>query len=255
MPFNVRSQLFQFSIGIMLLGAGTVVITGWVLHEASLVVPERTGELRALAARQEIVREDERMRIAREIDDELGAVLTGIGAYLSYAEHHAERAGAPVDTLLRDAGRLADDAIDTVRRVSADLRPSVLDHLDLWAEVEWHASQVEARCGLRCPAAIDTACLDIGLAPGHAMAVFRIVQEALTNVMRHAGATAVSVQARRAGGAIEIEVADLSPHDAWGVAGMHERAVQIGAWLTVRAAERGGTVLRLVLRADTESLA
>src|SRR3990167_9429495 len=101
--------------------------------------------------------EEERKRIARELHDELGALLTGISAYMSVALARAENEGKAPDQELVVASNLADLAVETVRKVVTDLRPSVLDHLGVWSAIEWYACQVQERTNLKCECRIDAA--------------------------------------------------------------------------------------------------
>jgi two-component system sensor histidine kinase UhpB len=209
--------------------------------------------LRELGGHQERIKENERQRIAREIHDELGGVLTGIKAYVSVA---SSRVGsdAPAAPLLAEAMAQADSALDTVRRVIADLRPSVLDQLGVWEAIEWQASQLEAQTGVHCHCAIEPDLPAIG-ADGGAM-LFRIAQEALTNVARHAHATVVEITAHLGQGQLLLDIEDngagivpermLAP-ESWGLRGMQERALYLGGTLTIGHGRMAGTLLSLRL--------
>ena len=211
------------------------------------------ASLRELGGHQERIKENERKRIAREIHDELGGVLTGIKAYVSVA---SSRVGDPAAAapLLAEAMAQADMALDTVRRVIADLRPSVLDQLGVWEAIEWQASQLEAQTGVPCPCTIEP---DLpALAPDGAAMLFRIVQEALTNVARHARASVVDLRAFRNGDDLVLEVEDngvgiafeqLSDQSTWGLRGMRERAHYLGGTLHVGNGRAGGTMVALRL--------
>ena len=143
----------------------------------------------------------------------------------------------------------------SVRRIITDLRPSILDQLGVWAAIEWYASQIEKQSGLRCRVDIDmdeatAAELDVK----SSNAVFRIVQEALTNVVRHAGATRVDIQVSQAEGAVTVAVVDdgngragSGTRETWGIAGMHERARHCGAELSVTPRHLQGTTVALRL--------
>lgn len=214
------------------------------------------ASLRELGGHQERIKENERKRIAREIHDELGGLLTGIKAYVSVARSRVSDSAAAAP-LLAEAMAQADTALDTVRRVIADLRPSVLDQLGVWEAIEWQASQIEAQTGLPCPCFIEPDLPALG-PDGDAM-LFRIAQEALTNVARHAQASAVEIRARRDGDSVLLEVEDngtgiafdqLSGRATWGLRGMQERALYLGGTLRLCAVSGGGTlvVLRLPLK-------
>lgn len=216
------------------------------------------SELRRLSAHQELVKEEERKRIAQEIHDELGALLTGIKAYVSVSIDRTARAGLPVDPLLTDTAELADNAIKTVRKVITDLRPSVLDQLGVWAALEWYTDQMAERSGLECVCSIDPRALDVELDHERSTMLFRIVQEALTNVMRHANASCVTVQAECREGAIILKVEDdgkgidtdrLLNRDSWGLLGMYERSHHFGGDLRITGTPGKGTavILRLPL--------
>jgi PAS domain S-box-containing protein len=211
------------------------------------------ASLRELGGHQERIKESERKRIAREIHDELGGLLTGIKAYVSVASSRVgeHAAAAP---LLAEAMAQADSALDTVRRVIADLRPSVLDQLGVWEAIEWQASQLEAQTGVTCHCTIAPELPSVG-ADGDAM-LFRIVQEALTNVARHANATSVEIRAFLDGEELILEVEDdgvgiafehLPEQSTWGLRGMRERAHYLGGSLQVGNAGKGGALVSLRL--------
>ncbi|SFU99101.1 response regulator [Pseudoduganella namucuonensis] len=214
------------------------------------------NELRQLAAHQERIKEEERKRIAREVHDELGGLLTGIKAYISVAiERGAQQGGAP-DPLLAETAGLAQTAIDTVRRVIADLRPSVLDQLGVWAALEWYAEQVALRSGLRCDCRVGAAAAALELDPERSTMLFRVAQEALTNVVRHAEASAATVAVELEEGALLLTITDdgkgidsegLLSRESWGILGMHERSRSFGGELKMSGAPGRGTVLALRL--------
>ena len=215
-------------------------------------------KLRQFIAHQERVKEGERIRIAREMHDELGSVLTGVKAHLSVALIHDQRNGGMLQPRLDDACSLLDTATAAVRRVITELRPSVLDQLGVWAALEWHAEEVCARAGLIFHIRIhpDTALLEID--PERSTALFRILQEALTNVVRHAWATRVDVRVSHASSSIRMEVEDdgkgmdcdsLLTANSWGLAGMRERAHHFGGDIRFMAVAHGTLlVLQLPIR-------
>lgn len=215
-------------------------------------------QTRELALHQTRDKEEERKRIAREIHDDLGGLLNGIKSYLSVLLGRAERAAQPVEPLLQDAAIMADVAIDALRHVITELRPSVLDQLGLWAALEWHASQIERRMGLQCNCAISENLSEITPGPEASTAAFRIVQELTQNVSRHAKASSITLRAELEPEWIRIEVQDdgigidanLVPgKDSWGIIGMHERAKQSSGKLIITNGPNGGTlaILRLPL--------
>ena len=190
--------------------------------------------------------EDERTRIAREVHDELGAALTAIRFELS-----ALRNAEPVEDAMRRAIGRVDAAIQTTRRICSDLRPSLLDHMGLWAAIEWMVEDMSRRSEIQCKVDVDAS----GEPEEPARtSVFRIVQEAVTNVARHAGASTLRVSARGEGGELAIEVVDdgrgidrseLARPDAFGIAGMQERARACGGRIVIERGTMRGTRVRL----------
>lgn len=213
--------------------------------------------LHELVAHQSRIREDERIRIAREIHDELGSLLTGIRAQLSVAMHMEQLAGQAPNRCLADAGALLDAAVDTMCRVITDLRPSVLDQLGVWAALEWYAGRTETQTGLACYVHIDECAMETVVDAERTTALFRIFQESLTNVVRHAGATRVDVHVTYVEGSIVMEIEDdgcgidavrATDHTSWGIAGMSERASYFGGGIEISNLSPGTLVsLRLPL--------
>lgn len=215
---------------------------------------------RSLSAYLEKVREEERGRISREIHDDLGQSLTALRIELSLL---AENPGAPerLGERLRPLRDLTDRTIRTVQRIAAELRPGILDDLGLAAAVEWQAGEFAKRTGIPCRCRVPEEEPDI--APHAGTAVFRILQEALTNVARHAGARSVEVALGVEGKLAQLRVADdgagiteeqLKSRSSMGILGMRERAALLGGRVTVSARATGGTVVeaRIPLRPQEE---
>ena len=223
-------------------------------------VAERTQELRDLANHLETVREDERKRIAREIHDELGSLLVALKMDTHWLGKRVAAAGDTAPALVakcQGMGRLIDTAVDNVGRIITDLRPSILDHQGLWAALEWQAQEFIESSELDATLSVHVAA---GVPPpegGLAIAVFRIFQEMLSNVARHAQAQSVRmriavdnppdpvlyIDVRDDGvGAAPEALAD--PH-SFGVIGMRERAGHFGGRLALDSAPGLGTRVRL----------
>ncbi|HSS71201.1 MAG TPA: PAS domain S-box protein [Casimicrobiaceae bacterium] len=226
-------------------------ITGSVQRVEQL---ERQGErLRDISAHLRAEVEAERTRIAREIHDELGAALTVVRMELSVPADgdgtgSGDGAGSDSDRNQRMVRRL-DAAIESVRRICSDLRPSLLDNMGLGAAIEWLAQDIQERTGVRCETTLDG--IPDELAPETATALFRVVQEALTNAVRHANASSLTIRQRTRGDEVVIEVVDdgrgIKPEEqtarhAYGIAGMHERARMLGGTLRVRGGKHGTQV-------------
>jgi len=204
--------------------------------------------LRRLAARQQDVREKERTRIAREIHDTLGQSLTGLKLELAAAWDASQRGRPGLAGRLSEATRLVDDLVKSVRRIATELRPPILDELGLPAAVEWFARDFARRTGIACETVVTVR--DEALGDGVATGLFRILQEALTNVSRHAGARRVSITLALRGGVVTLEVVDdgrgITESEATGprsvgILGMRERATALGGVLEVGPEPRGGT--------------
>lgn len=196
-------------------------------------VRTRTGELQALSMRLLRVQEDERRTIARELHDHLGQLLTG----LRFQLEAAHRAAPPSlqDTLKESLGA-SDEIIRYLREMTQQLRPRVLDDLGLAPALEWHISLFQRQTGI-------TVALDVSLPPQRLpgeleTAVFRVVQEALTNVARHAGTTAANVTLTHGGNQLIVEITDRgrgfdvdavqARRDSLGLTGLCERVLLAG---------------------------
>jgi PAS domain S-box-containing protein len=206
-------------------------------------------QLRALTAHLESVREQERVRIAREIHDELGQSLTCMGMDLAFLDKQIgpnnKEAGARVAALVE----LVKETIRCVRRISSELRPSILDDLGLGAAVEWLAHDFETRTHVSCAVQVPEELL---LPSDLATPLFRICQEALTNVTRHASATHVNIQVECSDTHLSLAVQDdgrgiteeeIRRHGSLGLLGMKERVAMLGGTLTVKGEPGQGTTL------------
>ncbi|HZI41143.1 MAG TPA: histidine kinase [Gemmatimonadaceae bacterium] len=225
-------------------------------HRAAEEIARSREELRALAARLESVREEERTRIARELHDELGQALTGLKLDLAWMERRLNRQQSElVDRCANLLGRL-DDVMIAVRRIVTELRPSVLDQLGLADAIEWQAQDFAARTGLALE--LDIRCESPSPSGAVASAVFRMLQEALTNVAKHANATQVKVALNVEPFSLSLDISDngrgitrdeLRGSHSLGLLGLRERALALGGSVNVfRDASAGTTVaLRLPL--------
>ena len=221
-------------------------------------------QLRALSARLESLREEERTRIAREIHDELGQLLTALKMDLRWMERKLAAgennpALNPVLDKLVEAGELADTTIAAVQKISSELRPGTLDNLGLAAALQYEAGRFQERTGITCHVTVPEPPPDLSL--DAATAVFRIFQEALTNVARHAEAKEVRCDFLAEGEQIVLRVEDngrgISPEalanpKSLGLLGMQERAGVLGGEVKIEPGAARGTrvTLRLPHGAD-----
>ena len=218
-------------------------------HEAAL--EHSRAELRALAAHLQEVREDERTRLSREVHDVLGQQLTAIRLGIGwFGRHYAGDEAA--QTRLADVREIIDETIQHVRQIAADLRPGVLDDFGLASAVQWQAVRFEERSGLVCRVDVQG---DAEPPRDRATAAFRVLQEALTNVARHAQATAVSITLVLRPDAVRLVVADdgrgfdarRTRRRSLGLVGMRERAGALGGTLEVTGLPGQGTVVECTL--------
>ncbi len=206
-------------------------------------------QLRALTGHLERIREEERTRIAREIHDELGQALTGLKMDLSWfaarLPNHVAMQEKSVAML-----KLIDSTVNAVRRLSTELRPAILDNLGLIPAIEWLAQEFEKRTGVTCEFIADDE--DLVLDEERSTALFRICQEALTNVARYAGATKVHIALSTEGDQISLRINDngrgITEAEArgirsFGLLGMRERARLLGGTFEIRGVPGGGTAL------------
>jgi signal transduction histidine kinase len=242
------------------------------LSEADERMKRRTAEealraqarqLRALAARLQASREEERMRISREIHDEFGETLTSQKLGLVWIRQRLGALGQtaalePIFNKIDFLGTLADGTAGRVRRLCTELRPPILDDLGLPAAIEWQAREFQARTGIRCEIVHPDSAFD--LEDGPATALFRIFQEILTNVARHAQASQVEVALNSDGNSLVLEVSDngrgitedkLSGGVSLGILGMHERAILLGGRLVIRGSPGEGTTVTVSIPMET----
>lgn len=210
-------------------------------------------ELAEMAARAGAVREEEKSRVARELHDELAQSLTALKMDAIWLK---ENLGRDPDGAARKLGvmlELLDTSVASTRRIAADLRPLVLDDLGLLPAVEWLVQNFTQRSGVPCDLEADD---DLELGEPYATAVFRIVQESLANVAKHARATHAWVVLQHTGGAVHVEVRDdgagfdtAAPRRpaALGLVGLRERAQQAVGSLEIHSEPGAGTRVRVVI--------
>jgi PAS domain S-box-containing protein len=211
-------------------------------------------QLRRISARAQARREQDRLILARDLHDQLGQELTGLKIGLHWLGERLVDGRSPVEDLTEKVAmlmRLVDETIVSMRRIASELRPPVLDKLGLMAAIEWHAREFQ-RGGIRtvlqlpeCPLQLDS---------GRSTMVFRIFQEALTNVARHANATRVTVTVRISDSSLTLIVADdgsgveierAASTDSLGLGGMRERALALGGTVDIGRAPTRGTIVTL----------
>jgi PAS domain S-box-containing protein len=209
-------------------------------------------QLRALSARLSSAREEEGTRIARELHDELGSALTSLKWDLEGVDKLCSEADSALRAKIRGMLEQIDTIMNAVARISTELRPSVLDDLGLVAAVKWQALQFEGRTGIVCRIAHSMERVD--LSREQTTAIFRILQEALTNVIRHAQATRVKITIEKEEDEFVLQISDngrgitederAGPRSL-GLIGMRERAHLVGGEIEITGIAGRGTVLTL----------
>lgn len=215
----------------------------------------RTLQLSNLSRHLLTVREQEKAQIARELHDELGSSLSAIQMDISWTRQHLQEQAPELSAKLARTLDIVDGAVDLKRRIVHDLHPTLLDNLGLGAAVRWHAQEHTARHGLACELDVEEDFANID--ESRSIALFRVLQEALTNVAKHAKAGRACVSLRRVGREIVLEVLDDGVglgHDApcraasHGLLGMRERMQQAGGRFSVCSGPDGrGTLVRAAI--------
>ena len=216
--------------------------------------------LRNLSMHLQSVREEERTRIAREIHDELGQALTALKIDLSWLNNKLPEERK---SLLEKTGsmlKLIDSTIQTVRRISSELRPGILDDFGLAAAIEWQAEEFQNRTGIKCEVNLEPE--DIIFDQALSTTIFRIFQEAMTNVARHANATRVKVNLKEEAGMLALEVKDngkgiteeqISSPQSFGLIGIRERAYSFEGEVKISGIPDKGTTVTVIIPLDKNS--
>jgi signal transduction histidine kinase len=212
------------------------------------LVEARTLELSALSTHLQELAEKEKSELARNLHDELGGLLTAAKMDVSWLQARL-LADAELQQRLQQLGNVLDEAMDVKRRVVEELRPSLLDHFGLAVALRAYLESVSAKSGLACEVIIGG---EEDIPKDIAIGLFRVVQEALTNVVRHAAARKVRLELTGDGRVYSLKLADdgsgidlTSPDFRWthGLAGMRHRVKALGGQLALRSAPGQGTVL------------
>ncbi len=218
---------------------------------------QRSQELlRELTAYQDRVKEDERKRIAREIHDELGQTLLALRIDVSMLEVRTGNAHPRLNRKVRDALQHLDATVKTIRTIINNLRPAVLD-LGLNAAIEWQVNEFRRRSGIACELVMSEQ--EFALDDARATSLFRILQESLTNVIRHANASQVRIELRQDGGRLVMKIIDngigiardhRETANAFGLVGVEERILALAGTFTIDSAPGAGTTLTIYIPLD-----
>lgn len=261
MEVTTREFLYAIGIGtISLIAIAIGYIVSMVISQRRFIAKQRESfeQLRELSARIQTVREEERLKIAREIHDELGQMLTVAKMYLTVLPHKKNgkllrgNAGKRVNAVVK----MIDDSISLVKNIAYELRPIVLDDKGIKEAIEWEARNFQTKTGIACEFRSEG--IDVDITKDQSVALFRIVQEAMTNVARHSGAKHVTIQLVAGADSLSLQILDdgngireesLQKKHSLGIAGMKERAIFLGGELTVSRKNGSGTIVLVMIPA------
>jgi len=244
-PVHVEVARIQFADGPVSV-AFLTDITEQKMKEEELRTSRE--QLRSLAARLESLREEERTILSREIHDEFGQSLTGLKMDLAWL---AKRLPKDQEALVQKAHsmlKLVDENVKLIRKISTRLRPGILDDFGLLAAMEWQAREFDHRTGIRCK--VSSNAKNIHLDKNISSSLFRVFQEALTNIARHSGATTVDVRLKKGRNKLAMEIRDngkglkegeAQPLKSLGILGMQERVQLMKGTFTIQSAPGEGT--------------
>ena len=217
------------------------------LQRSELQLRELTGHMRQ-------IREEERKSIARNIHDNLGQALTALKIDLSWLDKRLTEEQLPLQYKAQEMSQLIDQSIQTVKELSSELRPEMLDILGLSAAIEWHTAEFQKRTGIKCT--LNLGENDIKLEKEYAIDCYRILQESLTNISLHAEATRVRINLKQEADKLIMQIKDngkgitagqLRSSRSFGLIGMRERAKAIGGYLEMRGIYEKGTTVKLTV--------
>ncbi|MEO8512571.1 MAG: sensor histidine kinase [Ignavibacteria bacterium] len=222
-------------------------------------ITETNKSLHALAAHLQTIREEERTLISREIHDQLGQELTALKMDIAYLSRKIEKAKTEPDwdeinSGLRSMSEITDQTINSVRRIARELRPDILDKLGLKEAIEWHAEEFTNRTGIDC--IVSTGLSEFDFNRDLDTTIFRIVQESLTNVARHSGATRSKIGLKLAEKFIYLSIEDngrgitkeeMENTKSLGLVGIKERAFSVGGKISINGSKDKGTILNITI--------
>jgi signal transduction histidine kinase len=263
--FDIRNKKGGegFTIGdqdmlMALAPAASIAIQNALAYQQRLAtvaeLKESAMQLQALAANLDSAREEERTRIAGELHDQLGQALTAMKYDLAWLSDRLAQKDENLAERAKTVTAQMDTMIKTVRRISTELRPGMLDDLGLAASIEWQARDFEKRTGIVCVVHVPTE--ELSLTRTQSIALFRIFQEALTNVARHAGAQLIEVRLITTPEELTLQVQDdgrgiqvqeIAGLQSLGLLGMRERAKRLGGTFDIQGRSGEGTVVTVSL--------
>lgn len=201
----------------------------------------------------------ERAQLARQVHDDLAAVLTAIKSCVCVAAARSASGCAPTGALLADAALLVDAALATARRIGVNLRPTLLEEMGLWGAIDWQSKSLGRRTGIRTTFYTDAVLESRRFAEACELVIYRVLSEAITNVEKHAHATSLDLRIVERDGLVVASAkddgvgalaADLTGRGSLGMVGMREQVAEIGGVLQVDAGEGKGVGIYLAIPID-----
>jgi PAS domain S-box-containing protein len=263
--FDIRNKIDAegFTIGdqemlLTLAPVASIAIQNALAYQQRLAtvaeLKESSRQLEELAASLESAREEERLRIARELHDQLGQALTAMKFDLTSLTDQIGNIDIPLAHQAKDLLTQLNAMIKTVRRISTELRPGMLDDLGLVASIEWQSNDFEKRTGIECIVSLPEH--EISLTHDQSLALFRILQESLTNVARYAGAKHIDITLTNLGEVLYFEIHDdgrgireeeINGVKSLGILGMRERVKHIGGTFEIQGIPGEGTFIKVTI--------
>jgi signal transduction histidine kinase len=258
---DFRDRFYEINVQLNILVGQIVVffrdITEMVNSETAL--RESNDQVRALARHIESVREEEKVIIAREIHDELGQALTAFKIDLSWLSRNIPEDSPKLKEKLGNMTLLANEILLSIKKISSELRPGILEDLGLQSAFEWHIAEFNKRTGISCVYNIKVKDEDIN--PQIAINLFRILQEALTNVVKHSGANEVSVNLNNFDNFVKLLIKDngsgidlnhKTDYNAFGLIGIKERVLSLNGKMNISGIHKKGTTIEISIPLNNE---
>lgn len=256
-PVEINSHLFLFKDKRTVLSIARDITERKRVEEK---LRQSSKLLRELSTHLQSVREDERTTIAREIHDELGQVLTALKIHISLLGNKLNKNQLELLERINTLNNLVDNLVESVQKISSKLRPGILDELGLFAAIEWQTEEFEKLTGIKCALVLPTQ--EPELDNQRSTAIFRILQEALTNITRHSSANKVNISLLFNFSNIILEIKDngkgitneqIKDFRSLGIHGMEERAMVLGGQFLIEGLAGRGTVLKVEIPLEKQN--
>jgi PAS domain S-box-containing protein len=253
-PVEINSHLFQYNDKPTVLSIARDITER---KQAEEKLRRSSKLLRELATHLQSIREEERTMIAQEIHDELGQVLTALKIQVSLLANKLRSDQEPIKQKLNSLSKMIDSSVESVQKISSKLRPGILDELGLIAAIEWQAEEFEKLTNVKCSLVIPKEELNLG--KDKSTAIFRILQEALTNIARHSEATRAQISLLNYQSNIFLEIQDngkgisqeqIKDFKSLGIHGMEERAMVFGGQVYIEGIAGKGTIVKVEIPID-----